>query len=196
MAREEFEQSLEVAQLAVKLYELGKDNPIYKANKTKLGPEQFVVDTWKLIEKARDQVTISLKTGWSHEEAQAWVGEQLEASRVPFERLCNPERNKGDTESIKLPDVETGETIGVEWKMYRGEGGERAFDELFWAYWCATSIPAWHWWAVRMYGEKLLASWKRDGVPPEDFLALARFRREQNDRSLNLQKNSLNSNGS
>jgi hypothetical protein len=161
--------------------------------------------------------------GGSHEAAETVLGRILSAPSVPFEKLCNPERYKGDTESIKLPDAETGKTIEVEWRVYRGIGGERAFDKLFWAYWrdigekwksgdqeigtvqqldtqgkqrrvnfyseserkglakLARNADAW-----RKYGKSLLDSWKRDGVPPSDFLALARFRRERDNRVENL----------
>jgi hypothetical protein len=193
---DEFQQSFAVAQLAVKLCELEKaelkDKPLEKANAS---PEKFLEEAWKLIQSAREHVSrpqsnaeyLEAHNG-SHEAAENVVGRILSASRVRFENLCNSEKNKGDTEIIKLPDAETGKTIKVEWRVYRGKGGERAFDNLFWAYWCANSIPAWHWWAVRMYGEKLLASWKRDGVPPNDFLALARFRTERDNRAENLKE--------
>jgi hypothetical protein len=155
-----------------------------------------LAEAWELIQSASAHVSrpqtnaeYLVTEAGSDGAAENVVGSTLSASRVPFEKLCDPERNKGDTEIIKLSDVETGKTIEVEWRVYRGKGGERAFDNLFWDYWCANSIPAWHWWAVRMYGEKLLASWKCGGVPPNDFPALARFRRERNNkRAANLKK--------
>jgi hypothetical protein len=79
--------------------------------------------------------------------------------------------------------------------VYRGEGGGRAFDNLFWSYWDATSIIKDEG-EREEYGRKVLASWKRDGVPPNDFLALARFRRERDNRAENLQKKPNGSVGS
>jgi hypothetical protein len=37
-------------------------------------------------------------------------------------------------------------------------------------------------------GERLLKSWKGHGVPPAEFLALARFRRAHDKRAVNLKK--------
>jgi hypothetical protein len=37
-------------------------------------------------------------------------------------------------------------------------------------------------------GQSVLVSWKRDGVPPAHFLALADFRRERENRAANLRK--------
>ena len=69
--------------------------------------------------------------------------------------------------------------------MFRSE---RGFDDLFWNYWEVTSIINDEG-ERKEYGRKMLASWKKDGVPPNDFLALARFRREQhNKRAANLKK--------
>jgi hypothetical protein len=36
------------------------------------------------------------------------------------------------------------------------------------------------------YGKQKLASWKQDGVPPSDLLALAEFRSEHDKRAANL----------
>jgi hypothetical protein len=193
---DEFQQSFAVAQLAVKLCEKKRAELKTDLQKESIIPEKFLKEAWELIQSARELVSrpqthkeYLVAHGGSHESAENVVGSILSASRVSFEKLCDAERNKADTEIIKLSDVETGKTIKVEWRVYRGKGGERAFDNLFWDYWCANSILAWHWWAVRMYGEKLLASWKCDGVPPNDFLALARFRRERNNkRAANLKK--------
>ena len=141
--------------------------------------------------------------GGSHEAAENVVGRILEASRIPFQKLCDPERKRGDTELIKLPDVETGKTIEVKWKVCRSE---RDFDNLFWdlwndygeqwTEWMKGEKPRTSWmkrdavtfakaaynkgkypggfkqlWKER--GQSVLASWKRDGVPPGHFLALA-----------------------
>src|SRR5262249_5750317 len=130
--------------------------------------------------------------GGSHEAAENVLERKRRASLVPFEDLCN--KTKTYT-TIELHDAETG-TIEVEWKVYKSEAG---FDKLFWAYWRATSILR-----LRMIvspdapgsapdkweetGEALLALWKKDGVPPNDFLALNRFRREHDQRAENLKK--------
>ena len=62
---------------------------------------------------------------------------------------------------------------------------QRGFDDLFWDYWRDISeirdTDDWE-----SYGKSLLALWKRDGLPPNGFLALARFRRERDNRAANL----------
>ena len=198
IANDEFQQSVAVAQLAVKLWEnkiARVQGPLEKDKVRDEGPQKFLEEAWKLIQSAREHVLREQTDadylaahGGSHEAAENVVGRILSKLRIQFRKLCDPKRNKGGTEIITLSDVETGKTIEVEWRVYRGEGGERAFNNLFWDYWCANSIPAWHWWAVRIYGEKLLALWKGYGVPPNDFLALAKFRRERDNRAANLQK--------
>jgi hypothetical protein len=173
----------------------------------------------------------------SHEAAENVVGRILQKSLIPFKKLCNPE-HKGDSKPIELFDAETGKTIEVKWKVCCSE---RAFDNLFLAYWrgireqwkkefsldrerydklrieaeladvCSqirsrenalhgpgrderklknelrdlgekrmdleqrkslvdrvNDDKAWE-----KYGQSVLASWKRDGVPPNTFLALA-----------------------
>jgi hypothetical protein len=207
-SREEFRQSLAVAELAVRLSQLKlanqKSAPIEKEN---LDPQKFLEEAWALIQSAREYVLrpetnaeYLAAHGGSDEAAEKVVGRILSASHVPFEKLCHPQRNKGDTEMIKLPDHATSKPIAEEWKVYRGEGGERAFDKLFWAYWRETSmrsrmmvsrseVPGNGIGKWKEYGEALLASWKRDGVPPNDFLALVRFRREQKTKRVaNLKK--------
>jgi hypothetical protein len=188
----EFEQSFAVAQLSVKLCELKKANA-KGLEKENLDPEKFLAQAWQLIEKAREYVLRSQTDteyleaqGGSREAAEKVVGRIRCGSYVPFDKLCNPKRRKGDTELIKLPDVETGKTIEVEWKVYRSEGG-RGFGNLFWDYWNAKSeikdeVKR------KEYGKAMLASWKRAGVPPNDFLALAKFRRERDNRAVNLPK--------
>ena len=65
---------------------------------------------------------------------------------------------------------------------------ERGFEKLFWRYWSATSN-------LKNKEERerdrraLLISWKRDGIPDADFLALDKFRREHDKRVANLTKN-------
>lgn len=136
--------------------------------------------------------------GGSHEAGEKVVGRRLSASRVPFKKLCDPnyETKDDDVTPIELFDAETRVTHKVHWKVYRSE---RGFDDLFWAWWRETSILK-----LRMivspkalgnapekweeYGKQKFASWKQDGVPPNDFLALARFRREHDKRATNLKK--------
>ena len=60
--------------------------------------------------------------GGSDEAAENVLRRDLGASRVPFQRLCDPKRNKGDSETVH----------GVIWKVFTTE---RGFDDLFWAYW-------------------------------------------------------------
>jgi hypothetical protein len=62
---------------------------------------------------------------------------------------------------------------------------ERGFRNLFWAYWDSTSVLTDQGERIK-YGKKMLASWKRDGVPANTFLALAKFRREHDKRAENL----------
>jgi hypothetical protein len=232
LSSDEFQQSFAVAQLAVKLCEFKKANSKIPIEKENLSPENCLDEAWKLIESAREHVLrpqtdveYLVQHDGSKESLASVIGRHHELSRIPFQKLCNAKRNKGDTESIKLPDAETGKTIEVEWKVYRGKGGERAFDNLFSKYWCdigekwkrrdqeigivwrlgthgkprrvnfyseteraqmqtlARDDDAW-----KKRGESVLASWKRDGVPPNDFLALAKFRREHDKRAANLKK--------
>jgi len=101
------------------------------------------------------------------------------------------------------------ETIYVDWKVYRSE---RGFDNLFWDYWdecgeqwketdrekpparcteeeralLATLARDEEKWKKR--GQSVLESWKKDGVPPNTFLALAKFRKKRNNRAANLKK--------
>ena len=209
IASDEFQQSVAVAELAVRLCELKKAATKVPLEKDNLDPQKFLTQAWELIESARERV-LRLQTnagylaahGGSHEAAENVVGRTLSAARVPFENLCNPgRRNKGDTETMKLPDAETGKLIEVEWRVYRSE---RAFDNLFLAYWwkcreqwkntdqknlpeelaaLARDEECW-----KKHGESLLNSWKTNGLPPNDFLALARFRRERDKRAANLPK--------
>jgi hypothetical protein len=139
------------------------------------------------------------------------VEDRRREALIPFHKLCNSERNRGDTEMIH----------GVRWKVFRSE---RRFDNLFRAYcrdlgqkWKEGNPPVsmyrrmdsksgtigdglgWVPWAIpakRRYpeaecekisalardtdawekeGEQRLQSWKKDGMPTTDFLALASF---------------------
>ena len=193
---EEFQQSLAVAHLAVRLCELERTNPTVKReDKLKLLPEKFLDDAWKLIEGARACVSrpqtnkeyLAAHCG-SDEAMEEVVGRTLQASRIPFHNVCDPDyKNKEHTKIIHR----------LKWIVYRSE---RGFDDLFWAYWRETSIlklrtimsasevlgnepDKWE-----SYGKQVLASWKRDGIPPNEFLALPKFRREHDKRALNLKK--------
>jgi hypothetical protein len=96
-----------------------------------LDPKGFVDGAWQLIEKAREHVLreqsnaeyLAAHAG-SHEAAEKYVERVSQRSRVAFKELCDPERNKGDTELI----------YGMHWKVFTTA---RGFDDLFWAYWCA-----------------------------------------------------------
>ena len=214
---EEFRQSLAVAELAVRLCQLKianpKTAPIQKEN---LDPKEFLEQAWKLIQGARQQVLrpqtdaeYLAERGGSHEAAENVVARILSASRVPFTKLCDSERNRGDTETIHR---------GI-WKVFTTD---RGFEDLFYAYWHnigekwknpkqaeeqgklrvdGNSVPmfskqerqqvaklardadAW-----KQRGKQKLAEWKRGGVPANDFLALRRFRAERDNRSKNLKK--------
>jgi hypothetical protein len=194
---EQFQQSFAVAQLAVTLWEnkMAKltASPPEKEKVRTDGPNEFLKEAWQLIESAhkvvlRPQTDVEYLTsqGGSSEATERVFGRRLRESYVPFKKLCDPERNKGDSETI----------YGVIWKVFTSE---RGFDDLFWTYWRETSILK-----IRMivspgapgdapdkwegYGKQMLASWKRDGVPPSDFLTLARFRKERDNRAENLKK--------
>ena len=123
------------------------------------------------------------------------IGRILSPSRVPFKKLCDPKRNRGDSETVH----------GVIWKVFTTE---RGFDDLFWTYW--TDIgEQWRQWmkgekprtrwmkrdAVTFWklaynkekypggfeqlwkerGQSMLDSWKRDGVPANDFSPFRSF---------------------
>jgi hypothetical protein len=182
--RDEFQQSFAVAQLAVKLWENKTAElaatSLEKQNAKDHGPNEFLEEAWKLIESAREHVL--------------WVAERevelsLKASLVPFHRLCDPARKKFDTKwrngiryDTKHPKTET--INGAKWKVFTTV---RAFDNLFWAYWNANSVledPS----ERKKYGQSLLASWKRCGVPATAFSALAECRRERDNRAGNLKK--------
>ena len=176
---DEFQQCFAVAQLAVKLCEFKKAQSRMVDEIVNLDPKDCLAEAWELIESAREHVL--------RPTLEDVVERKLRESLIPFKKLCDPKRNKGDSETIH----------GVIWKVLTTE---RGFDDLFWTYWRKTSILR-----LRMimsrsevlgnetdkwkeYGDALLASWKRDGVPPNDFLALATFRGERDNRAANLIK--------
>jgi hypothetical protein len=192
---DEFQQSFAVAQLAVKLCALKKAESKVPIEKENLDPKEFLAEAWELIQSAREHVLREqtnaeylMQHDGSDKAGDRVLERILGASRVPFQELCDPKyKNKDDTKTIH----------GVKWIVYRSQHG---FDDLFWAYWRETSILK-----LRMimsasevlgnesdkwenYGQQTLASWKRDGVPPNDFLALAKFRREHDKRAANLKK--------
>jgi len=212
-----YHQSVNVALTDADKERLSKERENYISRRMKtLEPKGFLSEAWRLIEAAREHV--SPPVGMSQAQAELWLNEKL---LVPFKKLCDPKRKKGDSETI----------CGEHWKVYRSSekkgkqaqrAAERAFDNLFWAYWHeigekwrdpiqaeeqgklrfdgnsvqmfsneerkllgkrARDKRAW-----KELGKKKLASWKRDGLPLADFLAIARFRRERDKRAENLPK--------
>ena len=149
----------------------------------------------------------------SHEAAENVVGRIRSESRIPFQKLCNKEETYAD---IKLHDAHTKTIIKIEWKVYRSERGfNDLFWDYWndlgeqWMQWMKGEKPRPLWmkrdavtfaklahnkekypggfkqlWKER--GESVLASWKKDGLPPNDFLVLAKFRREHDKRAENL----------
>jgi hypothetical protein len=191
IASEEFQQSNAVAELAVKLWEI----KIAKLNLSPLEKEklrdnpdltQCLAEAWELIESARQHVLRPktnaeyLQSG-SDEAAENVTGRILSESRIQFQKLCN---NKEIYTEIELHDADTKTIIKIDWKVYRSEAG---FKKLFWRYWNATSVIK-NEVKRKEYGEAVLASWKRDGVPANTFLALVEFRKEHNHRAANLPK--------
>jgi hypothetical protein len=181
---DEFQQCYAVASLAVKLCELKKANSRVPLEKENPEPQKFLGEAWKLIEKAREHVSrpqshaeyLADQHG-SHEAGEKVVGRIFSDSRVSFNKLCN---KAGGSMTIH----------GVEWKVYRSE---RGFYGLFQAYWryigeqwkakriagcseanreematLARNTAAWE-----ERGKALFDSWKTNGVPANDFLALA-----------------------
>jgi hypothetical protein len=187
--REEFRQSVAVAELAVRLCELKKASTKAPSEKEDFDPAQSLDEAWKLIEGARDRVLrpqthaeYLAAQGGSREAAGNVVERSLSASHVPFEKLCDPKR-KGNLETIHR----------VNWKVLTEPG----FDDRFWKYWryCGEK---WKYWKVgekptpstqsecaalatlsqdaeewKKCGQRVLDCWKREGVPPNTFLAFA-----------------------
>jgi len=223
---DEFQQSFAVAQLALKLWEAAKTSNVKSIERA--SPKDFLAEAWELIQSAREAV-LRPQTNAEYlmqhngsDEAAEVVGRILQASHIPFQKLCDPERTKRDSEEIRMetlsPDGKE-ETICEDWRVYTTE---KAFDNLFFAYWhdigekwknpkqaeeqgklrvdgnsiqmfskqerqqlakLARNADAWN-----QSGKQKLAEWKRDGVPANDFLALARFRTERDNRFENLKK--------
>ena len=198
---EDFQQSLAVARLAVKLWQESKTSNVKSIEKA--SPKDFLADAWELIESAYACYHGSDKA------MEKVIGRILIESHVPFQDLCDPDNKEKD---------ETKTIHGVKWIVYRSELG---FDKLFWAYWedCrmhwrdakkskkalpsviifenrgketriediatfANDKAAWK----KLGQKKLKEQWKRHGLPPVDFLALAKFRREHDQRAANLTK--------
>ena len=194
---EEFQQSFAVAELAVKLWETKMANvavPLQKGKVRDNGPTEFLKEAWELIQRAHKHVSrpqteadYLAQHGGCHEAAEKVIGRTLQQSRIPSRKLCD---EKPEHESVTIH--------GVKWTVYTSE---RAFDNLFWAYWRNTSILRLRTIVSRVevlgnegdrweeYGKQMLVSWKKDGVPPNDFLAIAKFRKERDNRSENLKKN-------
>jgi hypothetical protein len=191
IANDEFQQSVAVGQLAVKLWEnkiARVQGPLEKDKVRDEGPQKFLEEAWKLIQSARELVSrpqtheeYLVAHGGSHESAENVGGNILSASRVPFEKLCN---DKETYTEIELHDADTNTIIKIEWNVYRSEAG---FKKLFWRYWNATRVIKDEV-KRKEYGEAVLASWKKDGVPANTFLALVRFRKEHDKRAANLKK--------
>jgi hypothetical protein len=191
IANDEVQQCVAVAQLAVKLWEnkiARVQGPLEKDKVRDEGPQKFLEEAWELIQSAREHVLraqtdaeyLAAHPG-THEAAENVAGRILSESRVQFQKLCN---DKETYPEIELHDVETNTIIKIEWNVYRSEAG---FKKLFWRYWNATSVIKDEV-KRKEYGEALLASWKKDGVLANTFLALVRFRREHDKRAANLKK--------
>jgi hypothetical protein len=129
----------------------------------------------------------------SSEEAEIELGRILSEKRIQFQKLCNPKRNEGDTEIVH----------GVRWKVCKSEREFDNLFWDYWNYlreqWMQSmngEKPGPDWmktvgetfakladnkekypggfkqlWKER--GQSMLDLWKRDGVPPNDFLAFA-----------------------
>ena len=91
---DEFQQSLGVAQLAVKLCELKAASSNVSLGEEDRDPQNFLTEAWKLIEAAREHG--SRPVGRSHQKAEQWLNEKI---LVPFKKLCDPKREKGDSET-------------------------------------------------------------------------------------------------
>jgi len=127
-------------------------------------------------------------------------GDKRRKALIPFQKLCNTECKKGDTvlihgvkwevyrserdfddffwaycrdsgEKWKRGDPEIGTVPELDLKgMPRRVDYFDPSEREEWAKF-ARDTDAW-----KEYGEQLLGSWKKDGVPPADFWALACFR--------------------
>jgi len=220
IAPEQFQQSFAVAQLAIRLCGLKKDDlqkqwdvedKIYNQRRNRavtdaekeqlnkereeqmkgrmktLDAEAFLAEAWDLIESARVNHVLRPQTGLEYmieqgggrEVAVRVLEHEARESVIRFQKLCN---DKETYTEIKLYDAGTDTIIKIEWKVYRSEAG---FERLFWRYWNAISVIK-NKVKRKKYGEELLASWKKDGMPANDFLALVRFRRESDRRAANL----------
>jgi len=217
---DEFEQSYAVARLAAALCEMKIAQSMMPLERENAHPRNFLAEAWELIEEARvehvlrpmTELEYMIEQGGSKKALATVLERRSRESAIPLHKLCDPERNKGDSETIN----------GIEWKVFRSE---RGFDRLFWAYW-ADIAEKWRrgdqeigtmlesdtkgnkrrvnfysekhrrrmrfrarlkrGWKRR--GEKLLNAWKQNGLPPADFSALAEFRRGRDDRAANLKR--------
>lgn len=183
-----------------------------RARVKSLDPTAFLPAAWRLIREAREQVMrpqtnveYLAERGDTYGALTDVIGRIRSEARIPFRKLCDPERNAGDTEEIH----------GFRWRVYRGKEALRHFEKLFWSYWQVvgsnwqayskgmagaegfTSLAA-----IRsLYGENeiqelarlagdaeqwqakgstLLFEWQEGGILPVDFVAIARFRRAKN----------------
>lgn len=141
---DEFQQSFAVAQLAVKLWEINKANSRALAEKENLAAEKFLAEAWKLIETAREyvlrpqtDVEYLATYGGTRDALGNVIGRLYTSNNVPFQKLCDPERNKVGTKTINgieynVDRSNTEPINGIDWKVYLSE---RGFDDLFWRYW-------------------------------------------------------------
>ena len=99
-----------------------------------LTPVGYIPEAWKLLLEARAQATQPqsfeefLKANLDDPDAMEKALDKRDRDRlIPFRKLCDPERNRGDSEPID----------GIEWRVFAGKKGsaERDFKELFWRYW-------------------------------------------------------------
>jgi hypothetical protein len=142
------------------------------------------------------------------------IGRRHESSRIPFQQLCNPKPEKDPITFCgiqwKVYRSERGRgfddlfwdywrNIGEKWKRGDQEIGtltesdskgksrrvnfysKSEREELAKL---ARDAEAW-----KERGQQMLDSWKRHGMPPQDFLTVAKFRKERdNKRVTNLKK--------
>ena len=115
----EFQQCFAVAQLAVKLCEIKMAQSKVPLERENADPKNFLAKAWELIQSAREH-TLRPQTGVEYlvennmsgypgpnTEALAKVIGRMQEPNVPFRKLCDATRNKGDTEIIH----------GVRWKV-------------------------------------------------------------------------------
>jgi hypothetical protein len=167
--------------------------------------------------RAQTDTEYLVSHGGTAEAAEDVVERKQSASLVPFKKLCDPKRKMGDSETIhgviwKMFTTKRGfddlfwaywHDIGQKWRnpttrkdcgwlktgAIKPDGTPQRVqmysdDERQALAALAGDEDKW-----KVRGQQVLASWKRNGVPPNDFLALAKFRGERNKgRVGNLEK--------